>query len=388
MSKELRSCGVLAAAVGALLVTGVAQAENEVGEATGPGARTGVAMVALDDGDFLLFGGQAADGTVLGDTWLGEVQCRTYYPNRVGFTLLALDGPPARYDAAIASDDHGKVYLHGGFDEAGNVLDDTWVWHRGSWTLTDRDPRFARAGHQMLILEDRNDRREEDRRRERNSHIIMFGGVDGAGNALRDTVRGTIRRVLQTIFVDLERINMSGPSARSHFTLVMSEDGRRRPADERNRRRGTEILLFGGMDDAGNPLGDTWRYFAEADRWEQEANSGPSPRFGQSMVYDHDFKRFVLFGGTDGADTHGDTWAVKVINRRPPYAPTVQWIQLANDGPAPRCCAGMVYDKDFEVSILFGGTDGAGAAIEDIPAAIYKSPDNGRPGFWSNQAPN
>lgn len=386
MCMKLRSCGVFAAAMGVLLVAGVARAERQ--PATGPGARTGPAMVALDDGDFLLFGGKAADGTVLGDTWLGQVQNETYYPNRVGFTLLAQQGPPARYDAAIASDDRGRVYLHGGFDAAGNVLDDTWVWHRGNWTLTDRDPEFARAGHQMLIVEDRIVRpNEHGRRHNRSSHIIMFGGVDGAGNALHDTVRGTIRRVQRTIFVDLERINMSGPSARSHFTLVMSENGHRRWRDQRHRRRGTEIVLFGGLDGAGNPLGDTWRYFADADRWEQEANSGPAPRFGQSMVYDKHSRRFILFGGTNGADTYGDTWALKVINRRPPYAPTVQWVHLADMGPMPRCCAGMAYDEDWDVSVLFGGTDATGAAIEDVPAALYKAAENRRPGFWTNQVP-
>ncbi len=67
-----------------------------------------------------------------------------------------------------------------------------------------------------------------------------------------------------------------------------------------------EIVVFGGRNDAGDALGDTWVYNGE---WTQLAVSGPAARASHLMAYDVARDRTVLFGGTDSEDNDlTDTW--------------------------------------------------------------------------------
>lgn len=76
----------------------------------------------------LLFGGDAGNGTVLGDTWAFD---------GVGWRQLAPSSqPPGRRGAAMTFDaDRGRVVMVGGLDAQGAALADTWEWLGSQWML-------------------------------------------------------------------------------------------------------------------------------------------------------------------------------------------------------------------------------------------------------------
>jgi hypothetical protein len=90
----------------------------------------------------VLFGGQDANGGVLGDTWEWN-----------GTTWTNIDagvGPSPRTGAAMAPLG-SEVLLFGGFDGAG-LLADTWKWDGTSWTLIPQDPNFTPLPRQGALM--------------------------------------------------------------------------------------------------------------------------------------------------------------------------------------------------------------------------------------------
>ena len=67
------------------------------------------------------------------------------------------------------------------------------------------------------------------------------------------------------------------------------------------------IVMFGGEDQAGVFLADTWEYGGGA--WQQVGAAGPTAREGHGMAYDSTRQQVVLFGGTDNAQFRNDTWS-------------------------------------------------------------------------------
>jgi len=92
-------------------------------------------------------------------------------------------------------------------------------------------------------------------------------------------------------------------------------------------------------------------------RWEQVADTGPSPRNAAAMACDEARGVTVLFGGYDGTNSLSDTWTWDGAS----------WTQLAPGGPVPpvRNAAAMAYDPVRQVVWLFGGVTSAGR-LNDI----------------------
>ena len=110
---------------------------QSVATPSAPAARAGH-TVALDArrGNLLLFGGAGGDENnpqPLADTW-------EYLGAAAGWQQLTAAGPPARYQAAMASAAIGDqnslagVLLYGGTGATGSTLGDTWVWNGQSWS--------------------------------------------------------------------------------------------------------------------------------------------------------------------------------------------------------------------------------------------------------------
>lgn len=51
---------------------------------------------------------------------------------------------------------------------------------------------------------------------------------------------------------------------------------------------GGRLVLFGGRDEAGAPLGDTWLFDLDAESWGAIDAPGPSPRFGHAVAVDEE----------------------------------------------------------------------------------------------------
>ena len=96
---------------------------------------------------------------------------------------------------------------------------------------------------------------------------------------------------------------------------------------------------------------ETWLYDLDTNTFENVTpDIQPAFRWGQSMVYDDESDRVILFGGSDNwtGETLNDTWAFDVETRT--------WTPMAPyDSPPPAHYAAMVYDPRADRVILFGG---------------------------------
>jgi Dockerin type I domain/Galactose oxidase, central domain len=67
------------------------------------------------------------------------------------------------------------------------------------------------------------------------------------------------------------------------------------------------VVLFGGANAAGQPVGDTWEW--DGAEWTQVATTGPGPCAGFGMAYDKARGKVVLFAGINGQQQlTEDTW--------------------------------------------------------------------------------
>ena len=120
----------------------------------------------------------------------------------------------------------------------------------------------------------------------------------------------------------------------------------------------SQMLLFGGYLLTGNPLttyyNDTWLWNG-ADWIQLSPPTSPSPRNGQTMVYDAGHQQVVLFGGAGGTYLN-DTWLWDGTT----------WTQAAPaTNPPARAGAAMAYDIIHGNVVLFGGGNGAVPFLSD-----------------------
>ena len=239
---------------------------------TGPAARLGHALQRLDfeQHEILLFGGQDVSGTLLGDTWImgptgwqslatpvapsarrGHAIAVDEWSNRRvvlfgGRTELGLsdetwvfDGaawsevltahrPPGREEHALLQDRESRNYLLQGGRAGAQVFDDQWEFDGSDWHLSP-DSGPARSGHGLLFVQD-------PRRR-----ALSFGGEGRAALGL------TLERTVEGQWI--EHTAVSNPPARDEFALFENWDF----------PRGWSAWLFGGRDESGAALGDTWQ---------------------------------------------------------------------------------------------------------------------------------
>jgi hypothetical protein len=189
--------------------------------------------------------------------------------------------PSPRHGHALAEDRaRGVVLLFGGMDAAGNVLDDTWTWDGSEWTqLTPAHAPKARAQHAMATDP-------------ATGEIVLFGGAASAADVFDDT---WVWRAGDWE----ERDPMHRPSKRSRHAMAGHDAA-------------CGVVLFGGRSDVGVALGDTWHW--DGTDWTEVGIGGaaPPPRFDHGLAYDVRRDRAVLFGGLLSGEVRGnDLWELE-----------------------------------------------------------------------------
>jgi len=119
-------------------------------------------------------------------------------------------------------------------------------------------------------------------------------------------------------------------------------------------------ILFGGLDDARQHLGDTWEWDCNARTWLQVATGGtpgidkPTPREGASLVYDPGGDRLLLFGGVDVNQFYKELWAFAPVSRT--------WTKLTTSESSgtgrilrPRAFQGLTVVQPGNRVFAFGG---------------------------------
>ena len=134
----------------------------------------------------------------------------------------------------------------------------------------------------------------------------------------------------------------TGPSAREGHTAVY---------DSANQR----MIIFGGryIDDLYN---DVWALsLGTTPAWTQLApGSGPSVRWGHSLLYDAADGRMIVFGGStehwSSAFSLDEVWTLSLAD--PPA-----WAQLPHEStwPSARMGHSAIYDADQQRMVVFGG---------------------------------
>ncbi|MBI5480216.1 MAG: hypothetical protein HY906_15230 [Deltaproteobacteria bacterium] len=289
-----------------------------------------------------LFGGADISGHQPGDTWAWDGDA---------WSAVADAGPPPRLDCAASYDATRKVGLVFGGWAGDRDLGDTWAWDGTTWTLASAAGPPPRSRSAVTY----------DRAR---SRIVLHGGV----NTIMPQADGGVPRPEWPVvpprvtFLDdtwvwdgtaWESLGVAGPPPRSGHALVYDEAR-------------DVVVLFGGYAEdpgaadggvVGRYLSDTWELGTAG--WVRRPVWGPGPRESHTMVYDHLRRRTVLFGGCrpdgDSCKALGDVWE---------WDGNV-WLQVQAEGPGPRRCHSMAWDRQRGRAVLFGGSTEHGATTSD-----------------------
>ena len=270
---------------GAPTAAGTSSWTNLTGS-SGPVARSDAAGT-FDPGlgGLLLFGGRAADGSALSDTWESSGASWTYLP--------AADGqaPAARWGAAMSYDSAGGFVLLFGGENGSTSFSDTWIfnatgWHALPGAAGPSARAFAAVAYDPAL-----------------AGVVVFGGLlDGPAAAVSNET---------WLFGSAGWIDLTarfvGPSP-ARFAAAATYDG----ADG-------ALLMFGGSDSPGSSRAAAGLWRLAGTGWtnlSQAAASAPVPRVGPALAYDSALGAAVLFGGETWSPVGtplfpNDTWSFR-----------------------------------------------------------------------------
>ncbi len=166
---------------------------------------------------------------------------------------------------------------------------------------------------------------------------VRFGGYSPTGGVTSGTVEWNgVTRGFETVRPP------HAPPPRARHALAYDAARRR-------------VVLFGGVDAAGAPVGDTWSYNG-GDWSEVTSTPSPAPRSDTALAYDAARARVVLFGGeTANGSVADETWEHD----------GTAWIQRVVASPPARRAHLLAYDAVRQRTVLFGGETADGTALND-----------------------
>lgn len=290
---------------------------RDIGPTTIPPARFNAAMAGTDDGRVLLFGGRTAGGMRVNDTWLLDVEAGDW------IDLAPPSAPSARDGSAMAWAGGDTFVLFGGNETSGpggNVtpLADTWLLDvaAGTWTeLTPPVSPSARFQHAMVTLSD--------------GLAILQGGRSEFMMEVADTWQfdGATQE-----WTDLAPA--MDPGTRSAFGLASNGDG--------------TLVMVGGSPDSSTFVDETWVYDAGSNAWTMGSPAGLGTQFNNAVAW-LDGPTFVAYSGKADCCSNPvpGTWAYD--------AAADEWTDLAPaTEPAARFSHRMV-SVGGNKAIMFGG---------------------------------
>ncbi|MEO0481017.1 MAG: kelch repeat-containing protein [Planctomycetota bacterium] len=239
---------------------------------------------------------------------------------------------------------------------AGPLRNDLWAFDGVSlsWTelTTDGDPSAPPARFRNGCTYD-----------PLNDRLVVFGGEDPSGTLLNDTWQYSFITNTWT------SLGTGGPSARRFTRLAYDPSS-------------LGVVLFGGQDAAGNPLGDTWILAGGA--WAAITPGASAPARGlHHLVTRPDTGDVFLCGGQDFAPTNRihftDVWVwdINSPNGWSPIAATTTAIPHGVFGN------NAVYDQARRRVILQGG-QGISTAFNETGGA-YGTAYGGSPSNWTSE---
>lgn len=250
---------------------------------------------------------------------LGRSQ--TYEWNGSQWRAVRVDGPPGRYNAAMAYESARKVaVVFGGVSGTGpsGCLNDTWEWDGTSWVQASADnPAFGpaqRYNHAMTYDAARG-------------VVVMYGGIAG-NKSLGDTWEWDGISWTQAA---TDQPTSASPGPREFHE--MAYDASRASA-----------VLFGGRANGTGTTNDTGQWNGVV--WTRiHTAQAPPLRYVFGMDYHATRGSVVLYGGGGNPLDLGDTWEL-VGNA---------WVEVPASGPGPRVGHRLAYDSVRDVMVLLEG---------------------------------
>lgn len=323
-----------------------------------------------------IFGGGSGGKNVFNDVWtLSNVNGTPTWKKLTpaGTAPTARSGHTAVYDSA-----DNRMIIHGGVNSSTAVQNDTWILSgangvgTATWSqLTPTDTAPYRSSHTAIYDSV-------------SGEMVIFGGVSQLPKTFTD----------DHVFV-LTKANglksgstwsQDGPAPRAHQTGVydIATD---------------QLIVFGGQQSGSlGALNDVWsepsvmasgQASQVSTDWVQVFPTGtaPSPRFGQSGLYDSGSDRIIIFGGaTSPTSCLNDLWLLDGANSA---HGTPDWISLPASGTPPpaRMNQTAVYDAAQNTMIVFGGTNCSSAYFSDVWVLSNANGEGGTP-TWFQLSPS
>ena len=282
------------------------------------------------------------------------------------------DGPAAlRSGHAMVWNGHTNLFVFGGIDSHGNVLNDLWEYNTGTDIWTELSPPTAlstSANCGMVPAPRMNAAVVWD---SVDQKLLLYGGL-GASN---------------TYLGDLWSFDPSKPG----WTLLQCSGNNPGFRSSNAVWDGQHMLLLGGKN-AGGLLKDFWSY-TPGIGWQQLADAAMGPRAFQTMVWDTTASRLYVFGGLDVNGLQQDDFWM--------YSSSSNWVRVTPSSsgvgtgrPAGRQEAFGAWDSKDNLMLLMGGWE-AGQGVPYYGVWAYDPNQNAwelvtpdYPGNSSNPGPH
>jgi hypothetical protein len=201
------------------------------------------------NGVFIMYGGLTDDSVdirVLDDTWAYDAVSDTWTE------MSPAGGPPRTYGCRMVWDSVNEVMLLWGgnlYQGEGDKLDDWWVYDYQSdtWTMIETDPKPPMRYWQYMAFDPGVGK------------VVMFGGNPRLGSSLGDT---WLYDYASNEWSEVKPA-VSPPASQCGAMVYVPGLG--------------GVVLFGGMDNNQNELGEIWLFDAEAGEWSRVESGAPEP---------------------------------------------------------------------------------------------------------------
>jgi Kelch motif/Galactose oxidase, central domain len=156
------------------------------------------------------------------------------------------------------------------------------------------------------------------------------------------------------------------------------------------------LMVYGGFDcQTSAVLNDYWvlsnaNGVSGTPTWTELPTGlgGPSPRYGQTAVYDPTTNELIVYGGTNGQyhSIYGDIWVISDANGTGGY-PGWQQVFPVGDPPQGREVHSATYDPVTNVMTIYGGYGSSGSTLGDAWVLTHANNMGGTP-VWTQVAEN